>query len=316
MVMPRCISNPKARSISGVSSVAFVFALFVTLSNTDHRLVSHGALMWADESSGATAEASENPSDASSGDPELTKLRGQVARLEKEIASLREKNKELDQELNDLLNKSRQFGDYLERQYFDEKNKKYIFDGANANPQLIRSDDSVIDATPGFRMTLVYFTDITCPNCEVFDRYLEEVIKPLFRGHLRIVYKHFPRHDQEKAEPMHKALEAARVQGKFWEMKARLMDRPTDDLVREEYIGYADDLGLDLEAFERDMEAPQAMTRIRQDVAWGRRIGVTATPSIFLNGRRVDKSMRQSLMFWTLRSEALKRSRDGQNQEW
>ena len=295
----RRVSPDVIAVVAAVVTVVFVFS---------EGSICRNVVLVAEESAGATAKAEEAS--------EIAKLRSQVERLQKELASLRDKNKELDKELNDLLNKSREFGDYLERQYFDPKNKKYLFDGPKANPLIIRADDPIINASPGFRMTLVYFTDATCPNCEVFERYLEEEIKPLYKGHLRVVYKHFPRHDPEKSEPMHKALEAARIQDKFWEMQERLMNRPTDDLVREDYLLYADDLGLDLGAFEKDMDSPQTMARIRQDVAWGRKVGVTSTPAIFLNGRRVDNSMRQSLMFWTLRAEALKRSRAGQNQEW
>ena len=85
---------------------------------------------------------------------------------------------------------------------------------------------------------------------------------------------------------------------------------------REELLAYAEDVGLDVGAFAEDMDSRQTKARIKQDVSWGRQIGVSSTPTVYLNGRRVDKKMRTSLLFWSSRAKALKDSREARNQDW
>ena len=131
---------------------------------------------------------------------EVAKLRAEIESLTKEKAELKLKY----EECNELIKESKEFGDYLTRLYFEEK--KHYFDGPKATVRLIRDDDPIIPASQGLRMTLVYFTDMTCPNCESFERYLKKEIEPLFKGHLRVVYKHSPRHDPDRSKPLHKAL--------------------------------------------------------------------------------------------------------------
>ena len=256
-----------------------------------------------------SSEAKEGAVGVSDGS-ELARLRAKIEKLTKDNAELKSQY----EECNKLITESKEFGDYLTRLYFDEK--KHLFDGPKATTRLIRDDDPIIHESPGARMTLLYFTDMTCSNCESFERYLSKTLKPLYKGHLRIVYKHFPRHNQAQSEPLHKALEAARIQGQFWEMKEVLMDRPMNEASREELLGYAEDVGLDVVAFAEDMDSPQTKARIEQDVRWGRQIGVSSTPTVYLNGRRVDKKMRTSLLFWNSRAEALKDSREARNQDW
>ena len=99
-------------------------------------------------------------------------------------------------------------------------------------------------------------------------------------------------------------------------MKEVLLDRPSSETSRADLLRYAEDLGLDVVAFAEDMASPETMRRIDQDVSWGRRIGVSSMPTVYLNGRRVDKKMKMSFLFWSMRAEALKGSRENAKQEW
>jgi NhaA family Na+:H+ antiporter len=135
--------------------------------------------------------------------------------------------------------------------------------------------------------TVVIYSDYLCPYC----RRLRGVIDRLFEAlgdRLAYVYRQFP---NERAHPgatrIAAAAEAAGRQGKFWEMHAALFTQepPLTDAFVEEA---ARRLGLDLAKFRRDLDDPRIRERIEEDLGDGRTSGVTATPTIFVDGVRYD----------------------------
>jgi protein-disulfide isomerase len=53
----------------------------------------------------------------------------------------------------------------------------------------------------------------------------------------------------------------------------------------EKYVEYAKQLKLDVERFQRDVASAQVKARIDADSDEADRLGVTGTPSFFVNGR-------------------------------
>jgi protein-disulfide isomerase len=143
--------------------------------------------------------------------------------------------------------------------------------------------------------TLVEYGDYECPDCGRLFVILRDLQKGV-ASQLRIVFRHYPRsgvhhHAQQAAE----AAEAAGAQGKFWEMHTLLFERQealqTKDLVR-----YAEELGLDVERFRRELKSETYSERVRSDFVAGVQNGVYGTPSLFLNGVRYDAAWdRESL---------------------
>jgi protein-disulfide isomerase len=88
------------------------------------------------------------------------------------------------------------------------------------------------------------------------------------------------------------AAEAAGLQGKFWEMHDRLFRNQRDWSkaadVRAVFTDYARALGLDVERFTRDLGGAEADARIVADHERARTLGVTSTPTFFLNGRELS----------------------------
>ena len=81
---------------------------------------------------------------------------------------------------------------------------------------------------------------------------------------------------------------AAAEQGRFWEYHDELFLKQ-NRLGSELYLEIAQGLGLDLKKFSLDMMRPSLRQRVEQDVADGKKAGVTGTPAIFVNGRRVKQ---------------------------
>jgi len=136
-------------------------------------------------------------------------------------------------------------------------------------------------------VSVVVYGDYLCPYC----RRLRQVIDRLRQAlgeRLAYVFRHFP---NERAHPgatfIARATEAAARQGRFWEMHDRLYGREPP-LGEAEVLEIAGQLGLDMERFRRDIESDEARQRVDEDLADGRRNGVTATPTLFVDGLRYD----------------------------
>ncbi len=109
---------------------------------------------------------------------------------------------------------------------------------------------------------------------QVLDKYPDNV---------KIVFKHFPLSFHEQALPAALAAMAAAEQGKFWEYHDELFLNQ-NSLANDKYLEIAQKLGLDLKKFSLDTLRPSLRQKIEQDVAEGKKAGVTGTPTIFING--------------------------------
>jgi len=135
--------------------------------------------------------------------------------------------------------------------------------------------------------SLVLYADYLCPYC----RRLRPVIKRLreaFGDRLAYTYRHFP---NEKAHPgaefFSRVSEAAANQGRFWEMHDWLYDHQLP-LTRDDALAYVRSLGIDMERFNRDLDADETRERVERDLIEGRQNGVTGTPTLFIDGLRYD----------------------------
>ena len=105
-------------------------------------------------------------------------------------------------------------------------------------------------------------------------------------GDVRYVWRHLPLNDvHPRAQLAAEASEAAAEQGAFWEMHDLLLDHQ-DALEPEDLIGYAEQLGLDLDRFSEDMREHRGAGRVADDVDSADLSGVSGTPTFFINGRR------------------------------
>jgi protein-disulfide isomerase len=103
---------------------------------------------------------------------------------------------------------------------------------------------------------------------------------------VRYVWRHLPLNDvHPRAQLAAEAAEAAAQQGAFWEIHDLLLDHQ-DSLGLDDLIGYARELGLDVERFTDDLRTRVGAGRIADDVDSADLSGVSGTPTFFINGRR------------------------------
>ena len=144
------------------------------------------------------------------------------------------------------------------------------------------------------RVHIEEFGDYQCPPCGLFHPILEKLEKE-FPKDLRVTFRHFPLPNHQHALRAASATEAAGLQGKFWEMHKLIYEHQQDWKdqfdVRPAFEGYAEQIGLDIARFNRDLGSPQVQQRILQDRKRAESLGVGGTPTVFLNGREVPFQM-------------------------
>jgi protein-disulfide isomerase len=87
-------------------------------------------------------------------------------------------------------------------------------------------------------------------------------------------------------------VEASAQQGKYQQMAAKLFETQDQwggkqDSQAPVFRGYAQELGLDLAKYDAAVADEATLERIRKDAADGTALGVTGTPTFFLNGKKL-----------------------------
>ena len=135
-------------------------------------------------------------------------------------------------------------------------------------------------------VVLVEFSDYECPFCakhaaETAPLLRREFVEP---GKLQVLFLNFPLSRHARAQKASEAAECAADQGRFWNMHERLFQTPRL-LDIPDLIAHAGAVGLDGPAFAACLNGDTHAERVRGDVAEGRRLGVSSTPTFFLGVR-------------------------------
>ena len=133
-------------------------------------------------------------------------------------------------------------------------------------------------------VTVVEYGDFECPYCGQAEPVVRELLRDF--GDVRYVWRHLPLNDvHPNTQLAAEASEAAADQGAFWEMHDLLLGHQ-DALRPNDLVGYAEQLGLDVERFTNDLREQAGAGRVAEDVDSADLSGVSGTPTFFINGRR------------------------------
>jgi protein-disulfide isomerase len=135
------------------------------------------------------------------------------------------------------------------------------------------------------KVTVALFSDFQCPFCSRVEPTLKQV-EETYKKEVRIVWKHQPLSFHPNAMPAAEASEAAREQGKFWEMHA-LMFANQQALSPAKYDEWAGQIGLNMAKFKAAMESHKFKERIEADSKLGSSVGASGTPTLFINCRQL-----------------------------
>jgi|SRR3990170_8772807 len=167
---------------------------------------------------------------------------------------------------------------------------------ANITPETLEkelaiSESDWVRGAENPKVTLVEYSDFQCPACGSYFPLINQA-EDEFKENLRFVYRHYPiREIHQNAQLSAQAAEAAGKQGKFWEMHDKLFDFQSawseSGNAKEMFIGYAQDMDLNVDQFKTDLDSSEAADNVQSDYQSGLRLGISSTPTFFLNGTRI-----------------------------
>ena len=184
--------------------------------------------------------------------------------------------------------------------FYVTKDGKYLIQGELSdmgrdplaeNRALIQTQDAPSMGDPKAPITLVEFSDFECPVC----RTLHDELRSMLSNHpqVRVVFKDYP------LEQLHPWARTAALAGRcayqqrpdaFWKMYDYIYDN--QELISAEnawtkMTEFAGQSGLNPDTFKGCMASPEAAAAVDASKANGQQLGVSSTPTLFINGRRL-----------------------------
>jgi protein-disulfide isomerase len=135
-------------------------------------------------------------------------------------------------------------------------------------------------------VTVVEFSDFECPYCSMAATSVNE-LKTKYGDRVRFVFRQFPLDFHKKAHLTAQASLAANAQGKFWEFHDKVFANQKS-IERADLEKYAEEIGLDMAKFKKDLDEGTYKAAVDADLALGKEVFVGGTPTMFINGERVQ----------------------------
>jgi len=168
---------------------------------------------------------------------------------------------------------------------------------------------------PNAKYELIMFTDLQCPACRSFETQLSKEILPLWKGQLKVILRHYPLcRDCNEGSKIHHpqacnaayAVEAARAvggQSAARRMHDQIIEKYAEvkkpNFAPTGYERFAKGISLDVAQFQAAFQSPEISRIILQDIKLAKRLGITGTPTVFFEGRRLDTQLqRNNMFFW------------------
>ena len=164
-------------------------------------------------------------------------------------------------------------------------------EGDGEDFSVVQPNSHVLDEGGEGAVIVVEFLDFECEACGAAYPYVEE-LREQYAGKITYVVRYFPLPGHFNSMNAAVAAEAAARQGKFEDMYHVLFQSQADwgeagesraDLFRS----FAEDIGMDMAAYDRDVADPETAARVESDFIEGQALGVSSTPTFFVNDRQL-----------------------------
>jgi len=156
---------------------------------------------------------------------------------------------------------------------------------------------NIADHTTGSdakEILFIEYGDFQCPSCGTAFPNVKTLIEE-YNDDVTFIFRNFPLTSiHPNARAASAVAEAAGLQGKYWEMHDMLYEKQNDwsglDSSQRTTVfnGYATSLGLNMEQFQSDVASKEVNQKISFDLALGKKADVSATPTFFLDGAKLD----------------------------
>lgn len=148
---------------------------------------------------------------------------------------------------------------------------------------------------PKAQVKIIEFSDFECPYCQMAALNLKPALAE-YKDEIAFYFVNYPldnscniyiqRVMHQNACSASKAAYCASKEGKFWEYHDLVFENQKK-LAPYYLVNYAEQLGMKRDPFIECMNSNEALSRIQQDIEIGKSVGVTGTPTIFINGRHL-----------------------------
>ena len=164
----------------------------------------------------------------------------------------------------------------------------------NAEVNQIKSTDRV-KWSKNSKNILVEYSDFFCPACKILHDYLKqyestESANFNISQKTAFVYRHFPIHDSSYDASY--VAEAAGKQNKYYEMIdlifANQENLSNSKNLKDDLVKLALELNIDIEKFKKDIDSQEVKDKVQEDQRSGEKAGINATPTFFLNGKKLE----------------------------
>jgi protein-disulfide isomerase len=143
-------------------------------------------------------------------------------------------------------------------------------------------------------VALVEYGDYQCPYCQQYFQTVKQVVDTN-KDKIKFQFRNFPLNNvHQNAFAAARAAEAAGIQNKYWEMHDMLYETVNWQIwtrqgsPQSSFEAYAKQLGLNPTQFKTDFASEKVNDLINADMAEGNRLGITGTPTFFLNGKQIQ----------------------------
>jgi protein-disulfide isomerase len=151
----------------------------------------------------------------------------------------------------------------------------------------VSPDPARLRGNPKAPVTIVEFSDFSCPFCRKSEAILAELLAK-YPDKVKLGYRDFPlRQIHPQAQLAAEASRCAGEQGKYWEYHDLLFANG-EKLGRDDLLADARTLKLDDQAFDACLSSGRFKPQVEQDLQLGTRLGVVSTPAFFVNGVFLD----------------------------
>lgn len=147
------------------------------------------------------------------------------------------------------------------------------------------------------KVTLLEYGDFQCPGCGAMYPVIKDAVEKT-KDVVQFQFRNYPLTSiHNKAQVSSRAAEAAGRQGKYWEMHDLLYASQADWSQDTTFSfpgrldGYAKQILLNVDQFDRDLRDTSVDDQIDKDVAAGNVINLQGTPTILINGKEVKEYM-------------------------
>ncbi len=148
----------------------------------------------------------------------------------------------------------------------------------------IPEDDDPVLGPAEAPITIIEFSDYECPYCQKWHVQVWPQIQETYGDQVRLVYRDFPLTSiHANATPAAAAANCAREQEQYWEFNELLFSNRYR-LSKSSYQLYAEELGLDMPAFNECLDSGRHNEEVQADFDFAASLGVRSTPTFFVNG--------------------------------